>query len=490
MTTRTIWTGALTVALLLVAAPAYAEDAVPDVVGLRTDKAQALIQDAGYVCNVSYDASRPAGLVFDQTPGGFANRAKGTNVAITVGGTAPVNTPTPGPADDGPPTGALPDMPGPDMPGPAPVDTPDPLPDDPGMPPTGDMPTVDREPDAPAAPGVLGLPAARLPSKNGPQVPSVLGERRNVAYATLGTWQVVEEQSLGLPDLVGKVINQRPTPGNTLAAGETVVIVIAVAESPSGEHRFVPNFRGKSIQDVRWALEANGFRADLYTVPSSAADFGRAVSQRPGPGALLMRGDAVIVHIGRGADAATQPDPVPDTPSIDPIPDTPEPAPVDTPGPDDPGAPPTGNLPPVPGPSDPVPDTPEPAPVDTPEPAPVDTPEPGPVDTPEPPPAEPEPPKVVLPKPTLRSPPKGESYPRAYGATFEWSPVGRASSYQWELQEEQPSGAWQTISDETIESGTSHRPDRMKRGRYRWHVRAKHGETPGEWSDWFRLYMY
>ena len=74
-------------------------------------------------------------------------------------------------------------------------------------------------------------------------------------------------------------------------------------------------------------------------------------------------------------------------------------------------------------------------------------PEPGPVDTPEPPPVDvPEPvkPVIVLPKPTLRSPPKGESYPRAYGATFEWSPIRGATTYEWELQEEQPSGAWET----------------------------------------------
>ena len=84
MTTRTIWTGAALLALVLFATPAFA-DTVPDVVGLDGDTAQQMVQDAGYVCDVRYDATRRAGLVFDQRPGGFANRPKGTSVAILVG---------------------------------------------------------------------------------------------------------------------------------------------------------------------------------------------------------------------------------------------------------------------------------------------------------------------------------------------------------------------------------------------------------------------
>jgi hypothetical protein len=39
-------------------------------------------------------------------------------------------------------------------------------------------------------------------------------------------------------------------------------------------------------------------------------------------------------------------------------------------------------------------------------------------------------------------------------------------------------------------SGPTHRPAKVKRGRYRWRVRALRGEDKGRWSDFRKLYMY
>ena len=83
----------------------------------------------------------------------------------------------------------------------------------------------------------------------------------------------------------------------------------------------------------------------------------------------------------------------------------------------------------------------------------------------------------------------GESYPRAYGATFEWSTVTGAKGYEWQLEREQPSGAWLSEDKATVQ-GTRHRPDRVQKGRYRWRVRANSGDRTSDWSRWFRLYMY
>jgi predicted secreted protein len=67
--------------------------------------------------------------------------------------------------------------------------------------------------------------------------------------------------------------------------------------------------------------------------------------------------------------------------------------------------------------------------------------------------------------------------------------VTGASGYEVELQEEQPSGAWNTVQTWTA-NGTRYRPAKIDRGRYRWRVRAVHDGTKGLWSEYRRLYMY
>ena len=50
------------------------------------------------------------------------------------------------------------------------------------------------------------------------------------------------------------------------------------------------------------------------------------------------------------------------------------------------------------------------------------------------------------------------------------------------------------LSDDGVETKafkqTTYRPKTLKRGRYRWRVRATVGTSKGEWSGWNRLYMY
>ena len=98
-------------------------------------------------------------------------------------------------------------------------------------------------------------------------------------------------------------------------------------------------------------------------------------------------------------------------------------------------------------------------------------------------------PKVVLRVPSLVGPATGQSFPRAFGSTFQWKVVTGAKTYEWELQVEAEDGTWSTVTTEAVE-GTSFRPKRMEAGRYRWRVRALAEEVEGEWSEFFRLYMY
>ena len=90
---------------------------------------------------------------------------------------------------------------------------------------------------------------------------------------------------------------------------------------------------------------------------------------------------------------------------------------------------------------------------------------------------------------SLVLPADSQSFPRAYGATFQWRAVARATAYEWELQVQARDETWTTVTTEIVQ-GTRHRPKRMMRGRFRWRVRAIREETHGEWSAFYRLYMY
>ena len=110
---------------------------------------------------------------------------------------------------------------------------------------------------------------------------------------------------------------------------------------------------------------------------------------------------------------------------------------------------------------------------------------PGDATAPVPPPA----PKVMLRVPNLVGPAAGQSFPRAFGSTFTWKTVSGAKTYEWELQVEARDGTWSTVTTEAVE-GTSYRPKTMEAGRYRWRVRAVAGDVEGNWSEFYRLYMY
>jgi hypothetical protein len=57
------------------------------------------------------------------------------------------------------------------------------------------------------------------------------------------------------------------------------------------------------------------------------------------------------------------------------------------------------------------------------------------------------------------------------------------------MQAEQAGSAWKPLPTMVVRE-TRHRPARIERGRFRWRVRALAGDTPGEWSAFFRLYVY
>jgi hypothetical protein len=302
----------------------------------------------------------------------------------------------------------------------------------------------------------------------------VLGQSEAAARRALRAWQVRVEQSPSVPNLVGTVINQSPWPGRTLAQGQEVTVVVAVAGYPGTNWRTVPQVEGVRVEEAVRALRKAGFEVAACSWPSADAGYGVVVSQSPLPGSLHTLGAPVTVRVGRGSRAHFGT--APPQPTPEPEPAVPEPAPPTPSGLGDPDAPPSGTGPSPVEPTAPEPEKPE-VPV---EPEPPVQPEP------EPPPA---PPKATLGATRPVSPPAGESYPWRYGADFEWTAVKGAKAYDFEMEEELPSGAWRALPAQVFEA-TTYRPKTLPRGRYRWRVRATADDVQGEWSSWQRLYMY
>jgi beta-lactam-binding protein with PASTA domain len=484
---------ALVGALLgFLAVPAWA-DLVPDVVGLEADKALEMTRALGMEPRAEYSPDRPAGRVFSQEPGGLADRPRGTEVVLRIGGSAPaaptpvpVPTPTPTPptptpsvpdpvpslppsdAQPLPPTGSGPSEPLP-MPGPAPAPAPGPTVPDvaPPTPPTGGdwpLPAPTTTTPSPTPPSGTTAPGNATPeaavNRQGPDLPNAIQMPQAEAQTALSRWRVNVEYTLASPTLVGRVVNQIPYPGESLATGEMVTIVVGIAQLPSLDYYVVPMVEGGDAGRALQELERVQMRASFRSVPSAPAQRGLVVSQNPLPGSVAPRGSEVIVRVGSGSPTTAAGAPVPSA------------APVE---------PPPAQMPVAPPPTVPQPTPPQPTPPQPTAPMPVQP-------TPTPPPT----PQIQLGRPSLLAPAADSTFPKNYGATFQWSAVQGAQRYEWELHSEQ-GGQWALMATMVVQE-TRYRPERMPAGRFRWRVRAVADNAisggKGEWSDFLRLYMY
>lgn len=478
MVRHTLFVTSILVAALLCASPAIAgEEMVPDVVGLNIQKAQALLEEAGFPMQVESVPGKPLGIVFSQHPGGLSERDTAMTVTLQVGGP----TPKPGPALDAPPVSK----------------DPSPAAGDGGIgaPPAGTMergttpapsgaggktwPKAPSDTDRPVAQGFswngVPVPGEALANTNGPDLPGVLGQTAGRARRSLNQYRVRVEQTNAMPELVGQVLNQWPFAGSKLALGEEVTIVVGVGRLPTSNHRGVPQVQDQPWRKACQAVKRAGFSLRLTAVPSPNSKRGVIVMQTPLPGSLLELGQGMHLRIGAGSgryvpgNAETSPPASNESTGEGPVK-----APADDAGapPAGAGTPPIGTPPTRTPPADAPPrDVPtERPPTQSP---PADEPSTGP----------------SLSAPALRTPPAGESYPFKYGADFTWTAVASATAYELEIQEEMPSGIWKKLSSNTVTS-TRFRPKRLERGRYRWRVRAVRSGATGRWSDFRRLYMY
>jgi beta-lactam-binding protein with PASTA domain len=98
----------------------------------------------------------------------------------------------------------------------------------------------------------------------------------------------------------------------------------------------------------------------------------------------------------------------------------------------------------------------------------------------------------TLGQPILIAPAQGASTPKNYGALFQWSAVPDAENYQFEIFKWKDD-TW-VVADNDIIRETQKRPSRVHAGTYQWHIRARRANGSvlivGPWSEWRRLTIY
>lgn len=242
--------------------PARAET-VPDVIGIQVTEAEQLLRLGTFRIAVQYDPNVPLGTVVAQDPPGFADRPRGIEVRIVVGGTKPLETERP-----------------------------------PAFPPATPVP-----------------PPTEVPSTQAGVAPALAGYTLEEARRLAGNLPLRYERTLGVPELENHVVFQWPVAGEPLPAGRALTLVIGVSEMPSERHAVVPDVTGLDREAAEGILREAGFGARADTTSR-----GRVVIHHPLPESLAIVGSLIELEI----DAGDETTPVPGPPAGDSSPTLPD----------------------------------------------------------------------------------------------------------------------------------------------------------------------
>ncbi|MCU1499674.1 MAG: hypothetical protein JWM47_3627 [Acidimicrobiales bacterium] len=138
------------------------------------------------------------------------------------------------------------------------------------------------------------------------KVPSVIGATPAAARAILerlGLEVVVNPPRPDEKQPKGRIANQDPAAGATLARGAVIHIVESVGPAP----RAVLDYVGRDVFEAQQGLEAKGFTVSLVSETSGSA-LGTVLSIDPEPGTMLAKGSAVVLHVSKGQPTTTVPD--------------------------------------------------------------------------------------------------------------------------------------------------------------------------------------
>jgi PASTA domain len=175
---------------------------------------------------------------------------------------------------------------------------------------------------------IVALVIALLALRGDPPipVPEVRGQTVGNAQALLvdaglKSTPRLQEQVVGDPRQVGRVIAQNPAPGSEIDADGAVILETGVADQIVG----VPNLQGATLQQAQQILGGSGLTLGVIE-PGDAPRDALVDFQNPAAGDDARLGSPVNVLLAVEEDAEEQPTPTP-TPTATATP-TPEPAPA------------------------------------------------------------------------------------------------------------------------------------------------------------------
>lgn len=99
----------------------------------------------------------------------------------------------------------------------------------------------------------------------------------------------------------GTVLSQQPKAGKRAKPGTPVVLTVAKGAAPVA----VPDVTGQTRSQASSALQAAGLTPHVVQVPSSTAQPGTVVAQRPAAGQKAAKGSTVRLNVAKAAQTAT-----------------------------------------------------------------------------------------------------------------------------------------------------------------------------------------
>lgn len=143
------------------------------------------------------------------------------------------------------------------------------------------------------------------PAKAEGLVPKVDGLDENAArmqLAAQGLIMLVDGIEPSTSAENGSVIRQGAAPGTRLPRGDVVNVTLAETKPQ------VPNVVGRTVEEAGKLLEEKGFKLQLgATKPDSTVPPGQVITQTPGSGAALTKGQSVSVDVSGGVDSVEVP---------------------------------------------------------------------------------------------------------------------------------------------------------------------------------------
>ncbi len=145
------------------------------------------------------------------------------------------------------------------------------------------------------------------------EVPDVVGKTLDEATNELENANLVVRVTQRADEEAprGEVLEQDPEPGEEIASGSTVELVVSSGKPTIS----VPDVIGDDATDAEVELRVEGFNVERREEPSSDVEQGRVIRTDPSPGTQVEKGSTITLTVSTGPERATVPDVIGDTES-------------------------------------------------------------------------------------------------------------------------------------------------------------------------------